>query len=113
KCVAHAVSAGAVPTLRREDLDVELLAGGEIYILVLIEVSVIAHRRDVVMPGRNVAVERGAVCDGPVVAAIHVDIREIEALRGQPSAVKPHPGLTRRNRRRCLTRRNRRRYGCN
>src|SRR5271165_311200 len=99
--VAHTVSAGAVPALRREDLDIELLAGGDIDIPVLIEIAIIAHRRDVVMPGRNVAVKRAAVCDRPVIAAIHVDIREIEALGGQPVTVEPDPGLAGRNRRRC------------
>jgi hypothetical protein len=78
--VAYTVSAGAVPTFRRKDLDVDLLAGGEVDITVLIEIPIIAHRRDVVVSGRNVTIKRAAVCDRAVIAAIHVDIREIEAL---------------------------------
>src|SRR5690348_2775815 len=76
--VADAVSAGAVPTLRREDLDIDLLPGGQIDVSVLVEVSVVAHGRDVIMARRNVAIERTAVCDRPEIAAIHVDIRQIE-----------------------------------
>src|SRR5438270_11302837 len=66
------------PTLQRDDLDVELLAGREVDILVLVEVSAEALGRDVIMPGRNVAIERAAVFDSPDVAAVHLDPGEIE-----------------------------------
>src|SRR5271167_959206 len=52
------------------------------------------------MPRRDITVERAAVCDRPEIAAVHVDIREIEALGGLPVAVEPDPGLARRNWRR-------------
>ena len=69
-------SAGAVPTLRREDLDIELLAGGEIGILILIEVSVVVDRGDVIVPRRDIAV-RATVRDRREIAAVPIDIRAI------------------------------------
>ena len=80
---------------------VKLLARGEIDILVLIEVSVIADGGDVIVPRRNIAVERAAVCDRPEIAAVHIDICEIKAVGRLQVAVEPDPGLARRDRRRC------------
>ena len=95
KRVADTVSASPVPTLRRENLYVELLAGGEINILVLIGVAVIAHRGDTIVPSRKIAVERATVCYGPEITAVDVDICEVKALRGLPVAVEPDPALPR------------------
>jgi hypothetical protein len=68
----------------------------EVDILVLIEVLAVALGRDVIMPGRNIAIEHAAVGDSPEIAAVHVNIREIEALGGFPVSVEPDPGLARR-----------------
>jgi hypothetical protein len=63
----------------------------------LIEVLAIALGRNVIMPGRNIAVEDAAIGNRPEIAAVHFDIREIEALRGLPIAVEPDTGLARRD----------------
>src|SRR5262249_34992901 len=83
------------PALKGDNLDIELLADCEINIPVLVEVPAEAFGDDVIAPGRNVAVERAAIFDCADIAAVHVDPREIKALRGFVGAVKPDPGLAR------------------
>src|SRR4051812_46531875 len=83
------------PRIQRDNLDVELLARGEVDISVLVEVSAEALRRDVIMPGRNIAIKCAAVFGSPDVAAVHVDQSKIEALGGFPGTVEPHPSLPR------------------
>jgi hypothetical protein len=73
------------------------LAGGEVNIFVMVEVLTEALGRDVIMPGRNIAIDGAAVCDSPEKVAVHVDIREVEALERFVWAVEPDPGLTRRS----------------
>jgi hypothetical protein len=80
ECIAHTIPASTVPTLGGENLDVGLLAGGEVNISVLVEVSVVAHWGDVIMPWRDIAIECASIGDRPEIAAIHIDIREIKAL---------------------------------
>src|SRR5580692_6984336 len=60
------------PRFQRDDLDVKLLAGGEVDIFVLVEVLTEALGRDVIMPGRNIAIEGAAVCDSPEKIAVYV-----------------------------------------
>src|SRR6516164_6770826 len=94
------------PTIQRDNLDVDLLAGREVDICVLVDIPAEALRRDVIMARRNIAIECAAVCDSPDIAAVHVDQTKIEALGGYPRTVEPHPGLARRDWRcRCRGRR--------
>jgi len=58
-----------------------LLAGGEIDVPVLIDVSIIADWRNVIVPRRDVAVKCAAICDRSKIDAVHIDVCEIEALR--------------------------------
>ena len=87
------------PTLQRDDLDVELLAGREVHISVLVEIPAEALRGDVIMPGQNIAIECAAICDRSNIAAVHVDQSKIEALGGFPGTIEPHPSLPRGDRR--------------
>src|SRR5215469_1085894 len=83
------------PAFQRDDLDVELLTGSEINLLVLVEVSAEALGRNVIMPRRNIAIKRAAVCDSPNIAAVHGDPGEVETFGGFIGPVKPHPSLSR------------------
>src|SRR5215471_210884 len=83
------------PTCQVEDLDVGLLAGNERNIRVLVDVSGPALCLDMIQPRRNVAIERTAVFDGADIDAVRLDVSQIEALGGQPGAIKPDPGLAR------------------
>ena len=98
KCVAIEVSFVAThpqfPSAQRHDLDVNLLARAELDVLVLIEVATIALGRDVIVSGRNIAVERAAVSDRTGISLVYVDIREIKALGGFPGSIEPDPSLT-------------------
>src|SRR5690349_19844983 len=49
------------PGIQRDDLDIELLARGEVDISVLVEVSPEALGLDVITPGRNIAIKCAAV----------------------------------------------------
>jgi hypothetical protein len=50
--------------------------------LVLVDIPAKAFGRDVIMPGRNIAIECRAVFDSPNVAAVHLNPGEIEGLGG-------------------------------
>ena len=56
---------------------VHLLPSGQIDILVLIEILAITLGCDVIIPGRNIAIEHPAIGDRPEIAAVNVNIREI------------------------------------
>src|SRR5580704_18744184 len=53
------------PAAQRGDLAKYLLPRREVDILVLIAVLAVALGRDVIMPGRNIAIEHAAVGDSP------------------------------------------------
>ena len=99
ECIPHAIPASTVPTLGGEDLDVDLLAGSEVNISVLVEVSVVAYGRDVIMPRRDITIECAAIGGRPEVAAIHIDIREVQALGWLSVPVESDPGFARWDRR--------------
>jgi hypothetical protein len=99
ECIPHTIPASTVPTLGGEDLDVDLLAGSEVNISVLVEVSVVAYGRDVIMPRRDITIECAAIGGRPEVAAIHIDIREVQALGWLSVPVESDPGFARWDRR--------------
>lgn len=97
----------AAPADQRQDLDIELLAGSELDVSVLVRVRDKARGRDVIAAGRHVAVEDPAVRDRPEIAPVHVDVGEVQALRGFPCTVEPDARVVCRER----WRRGRRRRG--
>ena len=46
---------------------------GEVDVLVLVDVPAVTLRSDMIMPGRNIAIEYAAVGDRAGLAAVHVD----------------------------------------
>jgi hypothetical protein len=81
-----------------QQLVARLLQQGKVSDSDLGEVPAEALWRDVIMSGRDVAIERVAVLDSPDIAAVHVDPSEVEAPVGFQRTVEPYPGLARRGR---------------
>ena len=75
-----------------------MLAGNKADVCVLVEVSRETLWNNVIIAGRNVAIECAAILDRSKIGAVHVDIGEIKALGRQPGTVEPDPGLARWNR---------------
>src|SRR6266446_6365503 len=96
--VASTATAGN-PVPQRHNLDVQLLPGGKLDILVLIEVFAVAVDGDVVETRRDIPIGSAARFRDPDDRLVHPQIGGPYAVVGSSVTIEPHPGLTRRDRR--------------
>src|SRR5271169_4667713 len=77
------------PTRQVKHRDEDLLARDDRHIGILIVVEVLVLGHDMVDPRVNVAIESATRLNRPDIHPIHVNIGDIEALRGVPQTVEP------------------------
>src|SRR4029077_21144605 len=88
-----ATAAANNPGSQRHDLDKQLLPGGELDILFLVEIFAVAVDGDVLGTRQDVPIGSTARFRDPNDRLVHPQIGGPDAVVGSPVTIEPNPGL--------------------